>query len=110
MNGGKLPFIKLTCSSVLLAMFCFGADYTVFQWPPLQKSEHKMKLLRAVTDTLSHGVIAGWTCANVLLWQPGNNLSVGVVQVGMGMVIGSILDLDHFIEARSLKLEVITQV
>ena len=110
MNGGKLPFIKLTCSSVLLAVFCFGADYTVFQWPPLQKSEHKMKLLRAVTDTLSHGVIAGWTCANVLLWQPGNNLSEGVVQVGIGVVIGSILDLDHFIEARSLKLEVITQV
>ena len=67
MNSGKLPFIKLTCSSVLLAVFCFGADYTVFQWPPLQKSEHKMKLLRAVTDTLSHGVIAGWSCANVLL-------------------------------------------
>ena len=107
MNAGKLTLFKLTCSSVLLALFCFGADYTVFQWPPLQKSEHKMKLLRAVTDTLSHGVIAGWSCTNVLLWQPGNNLSVGVVQIGMGVVIGSILDLDHFIEARSLKLEVI---
>ena len=24
-------------------------------------------------DALSHGVIAGWSCANTLLWQPGNN-------------------------------------
>ena len=67
MNDGKLPLVKHTCSSVLLAISVFGASYTVFQWLSLQKSARKMKLLRAVTDTLSHGVIAGWSCANVLL-------------------------------------------
>ena len=55
-------------------------------------------------------MIAGWSCANVLFRQPGNNLSVSIVQVRMGVVIASIMNLDHFIEARLLKYEVITQI
>ena len=92
MNSGKLPLVKHTCSSVLLAVSVLALITLSFTGFQFKKSAHKIKLLRAVTETLSHGVIAGWSCANVLLWQQGNNLSVGVVQVGMGVVIDSILD------------------
>ena len=67
--------------------------------------QNQYKLTKAMADTLSHGIVAGWTCANVMLLGQ-HNLSVGVVQVGMGVVLGSVIDLDHFVEARSLTLEV----
>ena len=95
--------ISLLLSSLLLAGFCFNADYAVFKWSTMQQNQYK--LTKAMADTLSHGIVAGWTCANVMLLGQ-HNLSVGVVQVGMGVVLGSVIDLDHFVEARSLTLEV----
>ena len=80
MNGGNL--LVFTCSSVLvsrgnglttLVLFYWnssvGASYTVINFKKLKTK----LLLRAVKDALSHGVIAGVSCANTLLWQPGNS-------------------------------------
>ena len=56
-------------SPLLLEIFCFGASYVVINFKKLKTK----LLLRAVKDALSNGVIAGVSCANTLLWQPGNS-------------------------------------
>ena len=48
----------------------------------------KTKSLRAVTDTISDGVIAGWSCVNMLPWEPGK---IGMDRVGMGVVMSLML-------------------
>ena len=56
-------------------------------------------MLRTVTDTLSDGVIAGWSCVNMLLWEPGNS-GHGLSWNGRGLGL-NVVD-------RSVKLGVIT--
>ena len=94
--------VLLIGSCFLLSVFCLVADYVVFKSPLTQ-----YRALKPLTDTLAHGIIAGWSCAHMLLWQPDTDLlSVGVVRVTFGVAIGSLVDVDHFIEAKSWKLEV----
>lgn len=94
-------------SSFLLAVFCLLGDYVVFKWPLIQSKDRK--LVKAVSDSLLHGIIAGWSSAHLLLWQPEPTLSVGVSSalVIISILIATGIDLDHFIEAKSWNLKVL---
>ena len=94
-------------SSAGLVLFCLGADHAIFRW-----EERWIKLthgvsLRAVSDSVVHGLVGGWCWANVLLLSGGEGLSwpARVGQVILCSVMATAIDLDHFIEARSLSLK-----
>ena len=81
-----------------LVLFAVFADYVIYDCDATRDK----KLFRAVADNFTHGVIAGWCWINVLLGRQGNaGVSVGVAQAGMGVVMGSLIDLDHFVFAKS---------
>ena len=81
-----------------LVLFAAFADYVVYDCDATRDK----KWFRAVADNLTHGVIAGWCWINVLLGQRGDDkASVGVAQASVGAVLGSFIDLDHFVFAKS---------
>ena len=94
--------VKFSLSSAVLVAVVLLADHAVFQWPPLQQR----RVLRALTDNVTHGTVAGWCWANtvVFLGQPLNFHAVA--QIGLSTLLGCVIDLDHFWEAKSLSLEV----
>ena len=96
--------VRFLLSSATLGAFLFVADYFVYRWRPIQ---HR-RALKAVADNFTHGVAGGWCWLNalLLLGQPVNYSHV-VVETTMGVMFGSVIDLDHFVEARSLAMEVI---
>ena len=95
--------VRFLLSSAALGVFLLLADYFVYRWRPVQ---HR-RALKAIADNFTHGVAGGWCWLNavLLLGQPVNYSHV-VLEVSMGVLFGSIIDLDHFIEARSLTMEV----
>ena len=95
--------VRFLLSSVAFGVFLLLADYFVFCWRPIQGR----RPLKALADNFTHGVAGGWCWANavMLLGQPVNYSHV-VLEVSMGVLFGSVIDLDHFIEARSLAVEV----
>ena len=95
--------VRFLLSSVAFGVFLLLADYFVFCWRPVQDR----RPLKALADNFTHGVAGGWCWANavLLLGQPVNYSHV-FLEVSMGVLFGSIIDLDHFIEARSLAVEV----
>jgi hypothetical protein len=78
-------------------------DYAVFRWPPLQSAE--FKTTKAMVDSMAHGVIAGWSCAHVLLWQPDIKVIKGGALILIGVATSIAVDFDHFIEAGSLDIQ-----
>ena len=96
-------------SSAGLVLFCLGADHAIFKW-----EERWLKLshgvsLRAVSDSVVHGLVGGWCWANVLLLTSGvKDLSwaARIGQVVLCIVMATAIDLDHLIEARSFSIKV----
>ena len=96
-------------SSAGLVLFCLGADHAIFKW-----EERWLKLshgvsLRAVSDSVVHGLVGGWCWANVLLLTSDvKDLSwaARIGQVVLCIVMATAIDLDHLIEARSFSIKV----
>ena len=97
-------------SSAGLVLFCLGADHVIFKWEERWlKFSHGVSL-RAVSDSVVHGVVGGWCWANVLLLTSGiRDLSwaARIGQVALCIVVATAIDLDHLIEARSFSIKVL---
>ena len=97
-------------SSAGLVLFCLGADHAIFKWEERWlKFSHGVSL-RAVSDSVVHGVVGGWCWANVLLLTSGiRDLSwtARIGQVALCIVMATAIDLDHLIEARSFSIKVL---
>ena len=100
----------LVASSAGLLLFCLGADHVIFKW-----EERWLKLtygvaMRAVSDSLVHGVVGGWSWVNVLLLTGAEGLTwtERALQVALCVGMATAIDLDHMIEARSLSIKVLT--
>lgn len=62
-------------------------------------------ILRAVSDNLTHGLVAGlsWTLIVILSKE---SVALNILNIVVCSVLSSLIDLDHFIEAHSWKLNV----
>ena len=101
---------RFVASSAGLVLFCLGADHAIFRWEEKWlKLSHGVSL-RAVSDSMVHGLVGGWCWANVLLLTSGiKSLSwaAKIGQVVLCVVMATVIDLDHLIEARSFSIKVI---
>lgn len=93
-------------SSVCLSGFCLGADYVLFNWEPRWSKLPHGQALRAVTDSLVHGLVGGWCWANVLLVTQVDWSGARLLQVALCVAMAAGMDLDHMIAARSLQIKV----
>ncbi len=103
-------------SSVGVILLCLLGDYLLQEWNSLCDLFHFVHcpLIRAgskaLMDNLVHAIVAGWCWLNVWLldrltekWN-----RVIALQVVCCTVLGSLLDMDHFIQAGSLNIHVST--
>lgn len=82
------------------------ADHVIFKWEASWRSLGSYGVgLRAVADSVTHGLVGGWCWVNVVLLQGEQFTAVRVLQVVVCLLMATTLDLDHFIEARSLSLK-----
>lgn len=98
--------VKFVLSSVGLAAFCWCADYAIFTREAKWKRLLHGGVLRAVADNAVHGVVGGWCWANAVLLMREQFGCVRILQVAACVATASAVDLDHFIEARSLSFQV----
>ena len=99
-----------SASSVSLGVFCLGADYIIFQWESVWSSFSHGSSLRAVSDSLVHGIVGGWCWINVLLVTKAEWNWVSLGQAILCVTMAAAIDLDHMIEARSFNIQVILSV
>ena len=106
---GKLDLasgLKFLASSAGLVAFCLCADQVVFKWKASWESLGPRGVaLRAVADSVTHGLVGGWCWVNVVLLQGEQFTAVRALQVAGCVVMATALDVDHFISARSLSLK-----
>ena len=94
-------------SSAGLVLFCLGADHVIFKWEERWLKLAEGVALRAISDSLVHGVVGGWSWVNVLLLnRQGLTSTAGMIQVALCVGMATAIDLDHMIEARSLSMKV----
>ena len=98
---------KFVLSSAGLAAFCLCADHIVFKWEDRWKKLAYGVALRAVTDSLVHGVVGGWCWMNVILVLGEQFTTVRVMQIAACVAMATSIDVDHFIAAKSLSFKVI---
>ena len=90
----NLAFVICLCGA------CILGDFLV----EINKDEH---IILALIDNGTHGVIGG-IATFCIVSEFGDKLALSEQQllIAMGFVWSSIIDVDHFIEARSFKLKV----
>lgn len=104
MMVGRWPLF-LT-SSACLTGFCVGVDYVIFNREERWRGVPHGVALRAVSDSVVHGVVGGWCWMNVLLVTQEEWNGVRVLQIILCAAMAAGMDLDHMIEARSLQIKV----
>lgn len=85
---------------ILNAFICILGDHLV-------ESNGESQLLKAICDNLTHATI-GLICGLIIITE-ANHRIVGIERIcliGMCVVISSLIDVDHFVVAKSLKLSV----
>lgn len=103
--------VRLLLSSACLVAFCLSADRVVFGWEEKWRRLQHGVALRATVDNLAHGVVGGWCWANTMLLMGEGEASWSrVVQVFLCALMASAIDLDHFVEARSLSFQASTHL
>ena len=99
-------------SSAGLVLFCLGADHVIFRWEDKWMKLRNGAALRAVSDSLVHGLVGGWSWVNVLLLTEGGGegvtWTIRILQVVLCVGMATAIDLDHMIEARSFSIKVDT--
>lgn len=86
--------------TILNAGICILGDNLV-EW------NNESQLLKAVCDNLTHSLV-GFVSALVMVSETNNQI-VGIERValiGVSVVVSSLIDVDHFVVAKSLKLSV----
>ena len=101
-----LAGVRIVLSSATLVAFCLCADHVVFKWEDKWKKLFHGIALRAATDSLVHGVVGGWCWVNVILVLGEEFTALRMLQIAICIDIATGIDLDHFIEARSLSIKV----
>ncbi|XP_048224368.1 transmembrane protein 267 [Perognathus longimembris pacificus] len=86
---------SIVCS-IGLGTFCLVAD-KLLQLPLIQQSDW----LRALSDNAVHGVIGMWSWAIII----GVKKKADLGEVILAGFLASIIDVDHFFQARSLSLK-----
>ena len=87
----SIQWLKITMVNLLLLLFtCVFGDYLTFVL------NHKISLIKALSDSLTHGAI-GFLC-----WFHVENSLKNSILCGL---LAMFVDIDHFIEAKSFKLE-----
>ena len=82
---------------------CFISDYFLKSNILLSMKIERVDLAKAICDNAGHAAIAG-LCWLIIL---DYNVRIrSLIEVGICGVIGSLVDVDHFIHARSLYLKV----
>ena len=98
--------VIFVASSVGLGTFCLAADHVIFKRDETWQRLRCGTLLKASLDNVVHAVVGGWSWANVLLLMEEPFTPVTALQVACCTGMASVIDLDHFISARSLSLTV----
>lgn len=86
--------VAFLVSSVFLGGFCAGADHVIFRWEVHWSKFSHGNAVRAVSDSLVHGVVGGWCWVNVILvsgvqWSWAKLLQVALcVTMAAGMDLG----------------------
>ena len=98
-------------SSAGLVLFCLGVDHAIFKWEEKWFKLRRGVALRAVSDSLAHGVIGGWSWVNVLLFNiasgvDGTSWTIRILKVALCVGMATVIDLDHMIEAKSFSIKV----
>jgi hypothetical protein len=84
-------------SSIGLGIFCLVAD-RFLRFPIIQHNDW----LRAISDNIVHGVIGMWSWAVVTGIRKKSDFG----EVLLAGFLASVIDVDHFFQARSLSLQV----
>lgn len=98
--------VRFVASSTGLVLFCLYADHLIFKREELWKGLPRGVVVRAVSDSLVHGVVGGWCWMNVGIALSEEFNSMRLLQILTCVALASIIDVDHMIEARSLHIEV----
>ncbi len=98
---------KFVVSSVGLVTFCLCSDHVVYGWEEKWKAVPQGVVARAILDNVVHGVVGGWAWANSVIALGGQLTSTfRLLQVACCVAMASVLDLDHFVAARSVAMKV----
>lgn len=62
---------------------------------------HKPQLFRAITDNLAHALIGLFSCL-IVIAENADNFYLALIC----LILSSLIDIDHFISAKSLRLAV----
>lgn len=87
--------------TILNACICIFGDYSV-DW------NQNSQLVKAICDNITHAAI-GLISAAILISQT-NHRSTGIERIGLlglSVLLSSVIDVDHFVVAKSFKLSVI---
>ena len=98
--------VKIVLSSAGLVAFCLCADHVVFKWDDRWKRLSHGVALRAITDSLVHGIVGGWCWLNMVLVMGEQFTAVRILQTATCVAMATVIDLDHFIEAKSFSFKV----
>lgn len=98
--------VKIVLSSAGLVVFCLCADHVVFKWEDRWKRLTHGVALRAITDSLVHGVVGGWCWVNMVLVMGEQFTTLRILQTATCVAMATAIDLDHFIEAKSFTFKV----
>ena len=101
-----VPLRLFVASSAFLGVFCVGADYAIFQLESVWSSFPHGSSVRAVLDSLVHGIVGGWCWVNVLLLSGAEWSWLNLGQVILCVTMAAGIDLDHMIEAKSFHIQV----
>ena len=98
--------VRFVVSSAGLVLFCLYVDRLIFKREELWKWLPRGVAVRAVSDTLVHGVVGGWCWMNVGIALSEEFNSMRLLQILTSVVLAAVIDLDHMIEAKSVSLQV----
>lgn len=107
--GSRVRWCVVSSAGVIL--LCLLGDYLLTQWDYLCElavcSPSIRTVSKALMDNLVHAVVAGWSWFNTwLLHTPEKWNRAVALQVICCTGLGSLLDIDHFIQAASLDVQV----
>lgn len=91
--------------TILNACICIFGD-TLVQW------NDESQLIKALCDNITHATIG--CISAVIIISETDNRTVGIVEqiglIGLSVIVSSLIDVDHFIVAKSIKLSVILKI
>lgn len=90
--------------TILNACICIFGD-TLVQW------NDEPQLIKALCDNITHATIG--CISAVIIISETDNRTVGIEKIGLiglSVIVSSLIDVDHFIVAKSIKLSVILKI